>query len=186
MQKRSKSGVNFEKVLCDRLGLTRVNVSPKIHWNGTGKSNIEKIHSLGMDPKEFYPVNEKSFFGKWDTVNESGEKYEIKKYKIGECIKPKLYSEPIVKICHKPSLEKAIKFLGGGDYELSVINYNHFIRELHDNIGEEILNNITRSNNGIYFIDGFVPSENINFEWVIKKNVWKGYDRLSIMFNVEN
>jgi len=186
MQKRSKSGVSFEKVLCDRLGLTRVNVSPKIYWNGNGKSNLEKIHSLGLNPKEFYPINEKSFFGKWDAVNQYGEKFEIKKYRVGECVKPKLYSEPIVKICHKPSLEKAIKFLGDGDYETSVRNYNDFICELRENIGEEILYNITKSNRGIHFIDGFVPSENINFEWVIKKNVWKGYDRLSIVFNVKS
>jgi hypothetical protein len=40
------------------------------------------------------------------------------------------------------------------------------------------------SNEGIVFIDGFIPLERLEFRTIVVNRQWKGYDRIQIQFRV--
>jgi hypothetical protein len=47
----------------------------------------------------------KSNFDKYDAIDDAGNKIEIKKYLYTQCLDWTLYSEPLVKIASKKSIE---------------------------------------------------------------------------------
>ena len=179
-QKRNKTGVDFEKSICEEKNWLQDSSSPKLFWSGEGRYNFQKIQSVCLDPKKFYPILEKSNFEKYDAIDENLNKVEMKKYTIKQAKKWNLYSEPIFKIANRSQL-KTVSRVFGSNY---VENYNKFLDGVKDNIGEDILRRIVRTSIGIQFIDGFVKKEDIEFKWEVKKS-WKGFNRLTIMFRVK-
>jgi len=181
-QRRNKTGVDFEKMICETKGWEHHPKSPKIVWSGNGKTNFEKIVSVGFDATNFKPTVGSSF-EKFDAINTNGEKVELKKYKSYKAKNWTAYSEPIFKVASRDAVDVVTKLFGQGDYELAKTNYNKFVLELFNHIGQDLLDNITRSNIGIQLEDDFIPQSKLEYRWIIKKS-WKGFDRLSIEFRI--
>lgn len=183
-QKRSKTGVSFEKEICQKLGLKRKSKSPKIAWVvPSNKGNIfEKMESIGYDPKKMTLDIEKSNFEKSDACNQQNEKHEIKKYKIDQCRSWTLYSEPFPCIKSREKLSRIKDFFGS--MEEAVNRFNIFNEELSIRYQDTILNNIIKHCIGIQFIDGFVSRDYIDFRITIKKS-WEKFNRTTIEFRVK-
>lgn len=182
-QVRNKTGINFEKMICEEKGWKHAAKSPKIKWAGFGRNNFQKILFLNFKASKFIPTSD-STFEKYDAINENGDKIEIKKYKTTKLKNWTLYSEPIIKVTQKADIDNVTKYLGDGDAELGRERYNIFISELHQLIGNDILKKITSSNVGVQLKDSFIPQSNLEYRWVIKKG-WRNYNRLSIEFKIK-
>lgn len=183
-QARNKTGVDFEKLICESNGWTHSPASPKIVWSGVGRTNFDKIVSVGFDVSKFVPTEE-SVFEKFDAITSKGEKVELKKYKIDKAKKWTAYSEPIFKVASKAMVEHVTNLFGKGDLKTAQLNYNKFVSEMFNNVGQDILDSITRSNVGIQLEDGFIPQTNLEYRWRIKSG-WKGFNRLSIEFRIKD
>lgn len=183
-QARNKSGVVFENTVCQIKGWTRVSKSPKISWSGVGRTNFEKIASVGFNPDKFVPTSE-SIFDKYDAITDKGERVELKKYKTNKLKDWTLYSEPIFKVASREGATAVARIFGAGDMNKAIENYNQFVDGIVKNIGQDILDKITQSNIGIQLEDGFVPQSNLEYRWRIRKG-WMGFNRLSIEFRVKN
>jgi len=183
-QSRNKTGVDFEKMICETKGWSHTPASPKIIWTGVGRTNFDKIASVGFDASKFLPTSE-STFEKFDTITPNGEKVELKKYKTSKAKKWTAYSEPIFKVASKNMVEHVTLLFGKGNLSLAQTNYNKFVSDMFNYVGQDILDNITRSNIGIQLEDGFVPQSNLEYRWRIKKG-WKGFNRLSIEFRIKD
>lgn len=181
-QSRNKTGVAFEKMICETKGWTHSAKSPKIVWSGNGRTNFHKIKSLDFDINRFVPTNE-SIFEKYDAVTENGEKVEIKKYKSDKLKSWTLYSEPMFKVSNRSTLPIVTEIFGNGDPILSVKNYNEFVDKIKDVVGDDILNNISQSNIGVQLEDCFVEQSNLEYRWIVRTG-WKGYNRLIIEFRI--
>ena len=181
-QTRNKTGVDFEKMICETNGWTHSPASPRLIWTGVGRTNFDKIASIGFDASKF-KVTPESNFEKYDAITSDGEKVELKKYKISKARDWTAYSEPIFKIASKGIVELVTNIFGGGDLNLARTNYNKFVSDMSNHIGQDVLDNITRSNIGIQLEDGFIPQSNLEYRWRIKKS-WKGFNRLSIEFRI--
>jgi len=183
-QLRNKTGVDFEKQICESNGWVPKSTKPKIEWVGQGRSNWLKMEQVNFDPTKFIPNIETSKFDKYDAITPKGEKVEIKKYKSEDLYSWTMYSEPIFKVATKSALKTVINKFGNGDYDKSVERYNEFLNGVMEHIGEEILNRITKSNIGIQCEDKFIPQSELEYKWVVLKR-WKGYNRLSIVFRIK-
>lgn len=192
-QIRAKTGLEFEVFVREKEGFERYIKAPRIKWSGTGRNNMERLLSVGKNPKKFKPIMSKSKFIKADARGKDGILYEIKKYNIKDLKSYKLYSEPIIKVA--PSRSK----WGKGDpyYDAfeSCDEYNKFIYSLTKTrwwrrYNKEILKNIYTSNSGIFSKDGFIPHSKLKFKWVINKGeygpIFDGYHRLSIIFKIKD
>jgi len=182
-QSRNKTGVDFEKTICESKGWTHVPASPRIVWSGVGRTNFIKIASIGFDYNKFHPTSD-SIFDKYDALTDKGEKVEIKKYKTSKLKDWTLYSEPIFKVASREAVTSVSNIFGGGNLNKAIENYNKFVGGIVNNIGQDILNNITRSNIGVQLEDGFIPQSDLEYRWVVRKG-WKGFDRLSIEFRIK-
>jgi hypothetical protein len=183
-QIRNKTGVKFEKEVCQLYGWELKTVSPKIKWCGVGKNNFEKIKNFNFDANLFNPLQE-SVLEKYDAINNFGQKVEIKKY-VTEDIKGKwkLYSEPFFKISTKSQVKSIAKYFGNGDVDLARIKYNEFIQDFQKKErNNEILKSISDSNIGIQFVDKLVLKSDIEFKIEIDKG-WNGFHRLTIFFKI--
>ncbi len=184
-QKRSISGIDFEKKICKEKGWDRKSSSPKLKWNGDGRSIVDRLGCFIDNPEGFIPDMEKSIFDKYDSIDKNGVKREIKDYPLSVLLnKWMTYSEPIRCFKNKKELPKIFRVLGDGDHATSVKNYNNIISAVEKNVGDDIISNISKSNIGIQCQDAFIPNEDLEFRWVIKKG-WMGYYRLTIDFKVK-
>lgn len=183
-QSRNKTGVDFEKMICEIKGWSHTPVSPKIIWSGIGRTNFDKIASIDFDASKFLPTSE-STFEKYDAITDKGEKVELKKYKISKVKKWTAYSEPIFKVASKSMVEHVTNLFGKGDLALAQTNYNKFVADMFNYVGQDILDKITCSNIGIQLEDGFIPQSSLEYRWKIKKG-WKGFNRLSIEFRIKD
>ena len=183
-QARNKSGVVFENTMCQSKGWVRVSKSPKISWSGVGRTNFEKIASVGFNPDKFVPTSE-SVFDKYDAITDKGEKVELKKYKTSKLKDWTLYSEPIFKVASREDVSKVTRIFGQGSLEKAIEVYNQFVSGIVGNIGQDILDKITQSNIGIQLEDGFIPQSKLEYRWIVRKG-WANFDRLSIEFRVKN
>ena len=186
VQRRAIEGFKFEKEICIKKGWINDSKSPKLYWEGNGRSWIDKLKFLDFNVEKFKVNLNKSTFEKWDAIDELGNKYEIKKYDVAKiCGKYILYSEPIIKIAPN---EKDWK-KGHKQYDVfpEPEKYNKFINDLMDSVwwkkdSAKILNKITNSSKGIQFKnDIFIKKEDIEFSWKLRSG-WNGYNRLSIVF----
>ena len=192
VQKRVKTGREFEEYICKLYGFSRHIKNPRLKWSGAGRSNIKKLISLDKDPEKFKPILSESRFIKCDAQDKEGNLYEIKKYNKEQLKTYKLYSEPIIKVAPTRS-----KWGKGNPYfdNFSCCNeYNSFIEELtHTKWWKDwnqiILDSIKYSNRGIYCKDGFLHHNQLDFLWVINKGgfapIFDGYHRLSIVFKIK-
>jgi hypothetical protein len=182
-QSRNKTGVNFEKYICDINGWEHSPCSPKIIWTGSGKSNFEKIYSLNFDVSKFKPTDQ-SILKKWDAIIDGKDYIEIKKYKLKKIETWKLYSEPIIKIANKATLKNVVNLFGDGNIDMAKTKYNKFVNELYEDIDYSIIETITSSNIGVQLEDIFIPHDELEYSWSVKKG-WMGFDRLSIEFRIK-
>jgi hypothetical protein len=178
VQVRSRTGSEFEKE-CEVDGWKRQTKSPKINWTGTGRNNIQKIKSCNFDPSLF-KLSENNDLSKYDIYNPELDKYrEVKKYKREDLKSWKLYSEPYFKIATKSNQSK-----------MDLTSYNKFVEDFWEynqstGLFETIQKGITSFSEGITFVDGFIPKEDLEFRTVIVKNSWAGYHRLTIQFKLK-
>jgi len=182
-QIRNKLGPDFEKKICEEKGWTRASKSPKLVWNGEGRTNLEKIISNNFNPDEFYPLPN-SNFAKYDAITSNGEFVEIKKYHSTKIKDWVLYSEPAFKIADENALKSVVKLFGNGSLELAQEKYNNFVNAMYNNIGDKYLNEFVKLNIGIQFEDVFIPNSKIDYRWWVYKKCWRGFDRLSIQFKI--
>ena len=183
-QKRNKTGVDFEKQICESNGLTHKSANPRIKWLGVGRTNFNKIASINFDPTNFLPDLDKSRFDKYDAIDKDGNKYEIKKYNKSQVSDWTMLSEPIFKVADRSCMSRVINLFGNGDYEVSKEVYNNFICGMVENVGQELIDKITGTFDGVYLIDSYVPREDLEFRWKINSG-WKGYNRLGIEFKLK-
>jgi len=188
MQKRAISGKVFEEEIAKKYG-KRVSKSPKISWNGIGRTNLDKIVNLNFDENLFYPTENSKFF-KHDLVGFDGKFYEIKKYITLDLNSWKLYSEPILKISTKSALESVIKKFGGGDLQKAQTIYNDFIHRLFkkltdDGTLEKIKNEMIKNITGMFIMDDYKKIEELEFRWVIIDSAWKGFNRITLQFKLK-
>jgi hypothetical protein len=183
-QSRNKSGVQFEKVICEEKGWKHASKSPKIKWEGVGRTNFDKIASVGFDVTKFTPTNE-SILEKYDAITDKGDKVEIKKYHSSKLKSWVLYSEPIFKVSNRSTLPIVNRIFGNGDSVLAVKNYNDFVEKIKDTVGEDILNKISQSNTGVQLEDCFVEQTNLEYRWIVRTG-WKGFNRLIIEFRIKD
>lgn len=183
-QKRSLTGTKFEKEICETLGWTHVSKSPRISWQGKGRTNLDKLSNHFKNGTDMFVSLSKSNFDKYDAIDDDGNKIEIKKYLYTQCLDWTLYSEPLVKIASKKSIEIVTNLLGDGDEELGKSNYNKLINKIFNKNKEVLLDNIISSNSGIRFKDEYVSKDDIEFRMIIIKNSWRGYDRATIQFRI--
>ena len=179
MQSRAKTGTEFEKE-CAVDGWVVKTKRPSIKWSGKGRNNFQRIRSCDFDPSKFVLL-ENSNLSKYDIYNPELNKYrEVKKYKKDDLRTWTLYSEPYFKIATKANQAKM---------DSSV--YNKFVEDFwnyNQNTGlfDKIQEGITSFSEGITFVDGFVPKEDLEFRKVIVKNSWGGYHRLTIQFRIKS
>ena len=192
MQARAKTGYSFERKVRREEGFERYIRAPRIKWTGEGKNNVQKILSLNKNPRLFKPIIEESKFIKADARGKDGTLYEIKKYSKKDIIKFRLYSEPIIKVA--PSRSKWGKGDPYYDSFKDSDEYNKFIYKLTKTRwwrkhNKTLLENIYKSNSGIFSKDGFIPHEELEFKWVINKGsyapIFEGYHRLTIIFRLK-
>jgi hypothetical protein len=184
-QIRSLSGSIFEKEICQTMGFTSKPTSPQIKWSGKGRCNFSKIKNCDFNPSLFRPLNT-SYYNKWDVITKEGQKIEVKKYHLNQLTNWTLYSEPIIKVAARDVERKLTKLYGDGNSELARQKYNSFLKELFtqlqsEGILEQIKNNITSTNKGIQFIDGFLTHNQLEFRWDIRSG-WNGFDRVYLEF----
>jgi hypothetical protein len=192
MQLRAITGYSFEREVRSRENFERFIKAPRIKWTGVGKNNVERLVSLKKNPKLFKPIIEESKFVKADAKDSDGILYEIKKYYKKELNKFKLYSEPIIKVSPRRSeWGKGNPFY---DNFKDSKEYNHFIYKMTKTkwwrkYNKIILENIYKSNSGIFSRDGFIPHSELEFKWVINKGeyapIFENYHRLTIVFKIK-
>ena len=182
-QSRNKTGVDFEKMICETKGWLHTPKSPRIVWTGVGRSNFDKIASVNFDITKFYPTDE-SILEKYDAITDKGDKVELKKYKSTKVKDWVSYSEPIFKIAGRGALDTVTTLFGNGDVTVARDKYNTFVDDISKTVGVTILDGITKSNIGIQLEDGFIPQSELEYRWKIKKG-WKGFNRLSIEFRIK-
>lgn len=192
MQLRAKTGYSFERKVRREEGFERYIKAPRIKWSGVGRNNVQKLLSLNKNPELFKPIFEESRFIKADARSVDGTLYEIKKYSKSQMNKFNLYSEPIIKVAPNRS-----EWGVGNPYYDSFDGsdeYNDFIRRLTKTkwwrkYNKTILENIYKSNSGIFSKDGFIPHDEIEFKWVINEGdyapIFEGYHRLTIVFRLK-
>lgn len=183
-QSRNRSGIVFEKTICEEKGWRYAPKSPKIKWAGFGRNNFQKIKFLDFKVIKFIPTSD-SNFEKYDAITDDNKKIEIKKYDSSKLKNWVLYSEPIVKVSCQADVNNVTKHMGDDDLDLGKKRYNAFIFELSRIIGIDFLNKITNSNIGVQLKDKFIPQSELEYRWVIREG-WSGYDRLSIEFKIKN
>jgi hypothetical protein len=182
-QSRNKTGIDFEKIVCEANGWFHTPKSPKIVWSGVGRTNFDKIASVNFDVNKFIPT-EDSILEKYDAINDKGEKIEIKKYHSSKLKQWKLYSEPIFKVSNRSTLPVVNTIFGNGDSVLAVKNYNDFVDKIRTTIGDDILNKISQSNIGVELEDCFIEQSNLEYRWIVRTG-WKGFNRLIIEFRIK-
>lgn len=192
MQIRAISGYSFEREVREKENFERYIKSPRIKWSGVGRNNVERLMSLNKDPELFKPIIEESKFVKADAKDVNGVLYEIKKYYKEELNKFRLYSEPIIKVSPRRS-----KWGEGDPYYDNFKDcneYNDFIYRMTKTkwwkkYNKIILENIYKSNSGLYTRDGFIPYSELEFKWVINKGeyapIFENYHRLTIVFRLK-
>lgn len=185
MQLRALSGSLFEKEICEKLGYQSKPTSPQIKWSGRGRCNFDKVKSIDFNPTLFRPLSNSSY-KKWDVITDTGKKIEVKKYRIDQLDNWVLYSEPIIKVASRGVAEKLTRIYGEGDLELARQKYNTFLKELFsqlqsEGILEQIQSNMTSTNEGIQFIDGFLTHDKLEFRWDLREG-WNGFDRIYLEF----
>jgi len=192
MQLRAISGYSFEREVRGREGFKRYIKAPRIKWTGEGRNNVQKILSLNKNPKLFKPILEESKFTKADAMDVDGNLFEIKKYFKKDLYKFRLYSEPIIKVAPRRS-----KWGKGDPYFDNFKDseeYNRFIYKMTKTkwwrkYNKIILENIYKSNSGIFSRDGFIPYSELEFKWVINKGeyapIFENYHRLTIVFKIK-
>ena len=182
-QLRNKTGVDFEFLVCETNGWRHVPKSPKIDWTGNGRSNFDKIASVGFDVNKFTPTSY-SVYEKYDAIKPNGDKVEIKKYKKLALDKWKVYSEPIFKVASRETADRVARLFGSGDMKRGTEKYNEFVASIVGKIGQDILYKITQSNIGVQLQDGFIPQSELEYQWKVYKG-WRGFNRLSIEFRIK-
>jgi hypothetical protein len=192
MQIRAISGYSFEREVREKKNFERYIKAPRIKWSGVGRNNVERLMSLNKDPELFKPIIEESKFVKADAKDVNGVLYEIKKYYKEELNKFRLYSEPIIKVSPRRS-----KWGEGDPYYDNFKDcneYNDFIYRITKTkwwkkYNKTILENIYKSNSGLYTRDGFIPYSELEFKWVINKGeyapIFENYHRLTIVFRLK-
>lgn len=183
-QARNKTGIDFEKMICESKGWFHIPKSPRIIWSGVGRTNFDKIASVDFDISKFVPTDE-SVFEKYDAITDKGEKVELKKYNSSKLKSWVLYSEPIFKVSNRSTLPVVYRIFGNGDSNLAVKNYNNFVDKIKDTMGDDILNSITQSNIGVQLEDCFVEQSNLEYRWIVRTG-WKGFNRLIIEFRIKD
>lgn len=177
MQTRCKTGIEFENSFT-KQGWKKLNSSPRLLWTGSGRNNLQKIVSLDYDHTSFRLLGS-SYFDKYDLYNPITYKYrEVKKYYISQISKWTLYSEPYFKVA--------------SDWQVGLVDtnqYNNFVQkfyEYHTESGlfNEVQKRMIRTAEGIQFIDGFVPKEQLEFRTVVLDG-WAGYKRITIQFKLK-
>ncbi len=192
MQIRAISGYSFEREVREKENFERYIKAPRIKWSGVGRNNVEKLVSLKKNPEDFKPIIKESKFVKADARDKNGNLYEIKKYYKKELNKFRLYSEPIIKV--SPPRKKW--GVGNPYYDnfRDFEEYNNFIVSLiktkwWKKYNKKILENIYKSNSGIFSRDGFIPYSKLEFRWVINKGqygpIFENYHRLTIVFRLK-
>lgn len=189
---RVNAGYSFEREVRIKHNFDRYIKSPRIKWSGVGKNNVSKIISLGKDPELFKPIMEESKFIKADARDKNGNLYEIKKYSKKELTKFRLYSEPIIKV--SPTRSKWGKGNPFFDNFNGPDEYNSFIEKIINSKwwkkhSKTILENIYKSNCGIFSKDGIIPNEMLEYKWVINKGeygtIFDNYHRISIVVRIK-
>ena len=183
-QKRSLTGTKFENEICKSLGWTHKPKSPKIKWNGKGKSNLDKMAYCFYNNTPLNILYTKSNFDKYDAIDNNNNKIEIKKYDSKKCFNWKLYSEPLIKIASNKNICKVTELFGNGNEKLGRSNYNEMIESTYQEFKDILLKEITKSIQGIQFKDKFITKENLEFRIIIKEKSWKGYNRVTIQFRI--
>ena len=192
MQVRAKSGYSFERKVRREEGFERYIKAPRIKWTGEGKNNVQKILRFHQPPRLFKPIIEESRFTKADARGKDGTLYEIKKYSKKDITKFRLYSEPIIKVA--PSRSKWGKGDPYYDSFKDSDEYNRFIHRITKTrwwrkYNQTLLENIYKSNSGIFSKDGLSPHNELDFKWVINKGgyspLFEGNHRLTIVFRLK-
>ena len=192
MQIRAITGYAFEREVRGREGFERYIKAPRIKWSGVGRNNVERLMSLNKDPELFKPIIEESKFVKADAKDVNGVLYEIKKYYKRDLNKFRLYSEPIIKV--SPCRSKWGEGNPYYDNFKDCNEYNDFIYRITKTKwwkkhNKTILENIYKSNSGLYTRDGFIPYSELEFKWVINKGeyapIFENYHRLTIVFRLK-
>lgn len=182
---RVEAGKEFEIEICEKNGWERVESGkPKLKWPGEGKSNFDKIKSIGCDPSKFVPILEESVFDKYDAIDKDGNHIEIKKYLTRSCRTWRMLSEPIFKVANEGQLDKVKNAFNCDTIEESNIKYNEFLNGVMENIGDDIISRMTNTFIGIQLKDSFIPKKDLEFQWKVKKS-WRGYNRLTLMFRIK-
>ena len=176
MQKRSKSGTDFENQVCGK-GWRRKTSSPKLKWTGKGKSVFDKMKYWEYNPKEFN-LYDSSKFCKYDIVSEDGEYREVKKYYMEKLNNWTLYSEPYFKVATKKDATR-----------IDVDTYNKFVDNFYEyNVGtglfDYVVENMIKCISGIQVKDGFIPKDKLEFRTVIADG-WRGYNRITIQVRIK-
>jgi len=178
MQTRAVTGIQFENNTLE--GYRKVNISPRIMWEGIGRNNFDKIKSLNYDVTKFIIIWEKSRFTKADWEGPNGELYEVKKYSRKDIDKWKLFSEPFFKMASKGRLKC-----------MRVEEYNKFVDEFYEynksnGTFDKIIKNICNSVSGIYIENHeCIPMEDLEFKIEILRNCWEGYNRITLFFRLK-
>lgn len=178
MQTRTFTGLNFETKTCKKFNWTQKGRRPRIVWSGDGQTNFHKIKNINFQADLFRPLKE-SLYEKYDAISDE-RKIEIKKYSVEDTSKWLLYSEPIVKVATRTQLRN-MENIFGGDEDFTRRKYNRFILGVYKNIRNNVILNMINNIHGIQLTDGFVPIDDLEFRWELKRG-WRGFFRISVMF----
>lgn len=188
-QKRSKTGVSFERDLVENYGYVIEPKDPKMCWIIDGKtySNSFKASILAdCDPDRIKLDILGSSFEKRDgykIISPLKKQYsEIKRYLIEECNSWKMFSEPFLSVKTKGQIEFII---ANKNLENIQNRYNNLIDHLLEEYGDEVLSNfVDKCTNGIQLIDGFLPKDQIEFR-LYKSKGWRGFKRVEVQFRIK-
>jgi len=182
-QARNKTGVEFEKYICELKCWKHKSKNPRLKWTGEGSTQFLKSKSLGFDYNRFKPIVESSKLIKYDAIDQNGNFIEIKDYPVKDANNWLLYSE-FFAVKRKEELPNVAEVFGDGDIEKSRGVYNSFISKLIKYFDNNLIGKLVYSNIGIQFKDGFISNNKLEFRSHIVKNAYVGYDRIKIEFRL--
>lgn len=162
----------------------KVNVYPKIEWKVEGDNIFDKIKTIDYDPSQFKVDIENSNLQRYDYIK-GDAKIIAKNLPRSNFKEYKTLSEPVLKVTTKDLENLQKTFNTYVDYILKN-RYNNFLAKLIEN-QEDIqiaCIKIINSFDGVYFKDGYVKREDLEFNFVVSEKD-DGFNSFKIVFRIK-
>jgi len=174
--------MNFMEI--DLKQWNKSNTYPKIEWAVEGGNIFDKIKTVNYNPSEFKIDIDESSLERYDYIK-GDKKIIVKSLPKSSFKEYKTLSEPVLKVTTK-DIDKLQKTFNTYVDHILKNRYNNFLSNLIE--GQEDIQiaciKIINSFDGIYFKDGYVKKEDIQFNFVNSEKE-DGFNSFKIVFKLK-